>query len=84
MKVVALIVTAQRRDFRRVGRDFKLGEATKVDLTALTTVQAEYLLASNPRDLVVEKVFDAPAAPPVADGIGTSPSEPTTKRGRGK
>lgn len=85
MKVVAYMVTAQRRNFRRVGRDFELGVPTKVDATALTTVQAEFLAASNPRDLVVEAIYDAP--PVTTSGIGTSPGVPEAtpaKRGRGK
>ncbi len=62
MKVIAYQVTAVRGDFRRCGRTFKRGVRTKVDATALTTVQAELLTSSNPRDLLVETVFAEPAA----------------------
>ena len=72
MKVVGYMVTAARaadpRGFRRCGRWFEVGVPTKVDATALTTVQAEFLACSNPRDLVVEKIFaPAPAAAPPRD-----------------
>lgn len=58
MKVVAYIVTAQRRDFRRVGRDFKIGVPTRVVAKELTTAQADHLADSDPRDLIVDKVYE--------------------------
>lgn len=63
MKVIGYMVTAPRRDFRRVGRTFLLGVPTRVDVGALTTIQAEALAASNPRDLIVEVIREAAPSP---------------------
>lgn len=67
MKVVAYHVTARRaanpRGFRRCGRWFPVGQLVRVDATALTTPQAELLAGSNPRDLLVEVIREAPPKP---------------------
>lgn len=68
---IAYEVTAKRpglggRPFRRVGRDFPLGRLLRVEADSLTPGQREFLLNSDPRDLVVVEIV---ADPPRVEGV---------------
>lgn len=68
MRVIAFMVTAVKDDFRRVGRSFKRGVPTRVEVDSITAAQAEYLAASRPKELKVEPIFDEPPAEAPAKG----------------
>jgi hypothetical protein len=81
---IAYQVTAKRnglggQPFRRCGRDFPRGEVMRVSAEALTEAQREYLLNSDPRDLVVEEVVGDLPEEGVEDVApsGDAPMEPT-------
>lgn len=63
MKVIAYHVTARRaadaRGFRRLGRWFPVGEPVRVPRAALSPPQVEFLVGSDPRDLIVVAEYDA-------------------------